>query len=336
MMRTIISALLLLLSFPGWSFSVGTQQETIVDARTQRTLTVRVFYPTHSQLPAQQQAESGVFSGYPAITRAPLAAGRFPLIVFSHGSGGNNASLAWLALPLVAQGAIVIAANHPGSTTGDSRPTTDLTLQIADLSFMITHYLESTPWQQAIDRRKVGAVGHSKGGYSVLALAGGRVSRERLNHYCQTMPQMPDCQFYRRNGVQLEKTDNTRLAASYRDPRVKFVVALDPGMSYVLTRSSLEAIHIPLLTIAAGYFIHASGTMNLGVDKLKLPLLTLADAGHFDFLPLCQPAAAGILAEEGEAFICETPRAQREKIHQQTIAAISQFMQRNGFLNAPR
>ncbi|MBD8163594.1 alpha/beta hydrolase family protein [Erwinia persicina] len=335
MMRTIISAILLVLSYPVWSYSVGTRQDIIVDPHTQRSLSVRLFYPTRTPQPVQQQAVSAVFSGFPAIADAPLAAGRFPLIILSHGSGGNNTSLAWLAVPLAARGIVVMAASHPGSTTGDSQPATDLTLQTVDLSFLLTHYLASPVWQQAIDRQKIGAVGHSRGGYSVLALAGGRINRQRLNHYCQTMPQMPDCQFYSRGGVRLEKTDNTRLAASYRDSRFRLVVALDPAMSYVLTPDSLQAIKVPVLTIAAGYYIRATGSMTLGVDRLPLPQVKLQNAGHFDFLPVCQPAATAILAEEGEAFICETPRAEREAVHRQTLAAIDQFMQQHGFLNVP-
>ncbi|WP_455816465.1 alpha/beta hydrolase family protein [Pseudomonas cerasi] len=336
MMRLIFCTLLWVLSLPAWCYSVGSRQETIVDSQNARTLAVRIFYPSFSEQAPQMQAANGVFSGFPAIANAPLAAGRFPLIVLSHGSGGNNTSLAWLAVPLAARGAIVIAANHPGSTTGNPSPKTDLTLQITDLSFMLTHYLQAPRWQQAIDGQNIGAIGHSKGGYSVLALAGARTNRQRMNHYCQTMPQMPDCQFYYRDGVRLENTDDQRLAASYHDPRVKWVIALDPGMSYVLTRSSLDAIQIPLQTIAAGYFIRATGKMTLGVDRLKLPLVTLPEAGHFDFLPLCQPDAAAILAEEGEAFICETPTADREAIHQQTLAIVSQFLQRHGFLTTQR
>ncbi|QGU86880.1 alpha/beta hydrolase family protein [Erwinia sorbitola] len=332
-MRLIISTLLFIFSFPAWSYSVGSQQDIIVDSSTARRLDVRIFYPSDSHQAAQMQGARAVFIGFKAITHAPLAKGRFPLIVLSHGSGGNNASLAWLAVPLAARGAIVIAANHPGSTTGDSSPKTDLTLQTGDLSFMLTHYLADPHWQQAIDRQKIGAIGHSKGGYSVLALAGGHINRQRLTHYCQAMPQMPDCQFYQRDGIRLENTSDQRLAASYHDPRVRFVVALDPGMSYVFTRSSLDAIDIPVLTIAAGYFIHSTGKMRLGVDQLKLPLLTLAEAGHFDFLPLCTPKAAEILAGEGEGFICETPNAQRAAIHLQTIAAVSQFMQQHEFLS---
>ncbi|MGF6563253.1 alpha/beta hydrolase family protein [Erwinia aphidicola] len=320
---------LMLISFSSWSYSVATQQETLSNPALKRTLNVRIFYPSESHQAATLQAVRPVLTGFYAIEQAQPAAGKFPLIVLSHGSGGNNSSLAWLAVPLAAQGAIVIAANHPGSTTGDSSPDTDLTLQTRDLSFLITHYLDDARWRPAIDANRIGAIGHSKGGYSVLALAGARITQARLVEYCRSKPQMPDCLFYQRGHLPLAQRSAATLAASYRDPRVKFVVAIDPGMSDVFTRASLHSITLPLLVIAAGYYIRAQPEINLGVDRLPLPLLRLPQAGHYDFLPQCQPAAQAILAEEGEAFICETSREKREEVHQQTITAVSAFIQRS-------
>ncbi|KQN55133.1 alpha/beta fold hydrolase [Erwinia sp. Leaf53] len=329
-MRVIIVLLLLITSFTSHGYSVGSQLETVSNGQHGRPLKVRIFYPSADAGVPTLQGANAVFGGFSAIEHAHPADGRFPLIVLSHGSGGNNTSLAWLAVPLAARGAIVIAASHPGSTTGDSRPQTDLTLQIRDLSQLISHYLQAPAWRPYIDRNNVGAIGHSKGGYSVLALAGAQVTRESLTRYCQQMPQMPDCQFYQRGGVQREQTDNARLAASYRDTRVKWMVALDPGMSYAFTPASLQSISVPLRVIAAGYYIRATGDMTLGAERLPLPVTVLKDAGHYDFLPLCQPTAQKILAgeEEGEAFICETPAAERELIHRQTIAAVGALMQR--------
>lgn len=325
-MRLFIYLVLLLIPVSGWSYSVGSRLETLENISTQRDLKVRIFYPTTSSNEPQLMGSNLVFTGYSAIPDAPIASGRFPLILLSHGSGGNNTNLAWLATALVERGAIVVAANHPGSTTGDSRPETDLTLQTRDLSFMLDRYLATGVWKNAIDVSKIGAIGHSKGGYSVLALAGGLINRQRLNQYCEDMPQMPDCRFYRQKGVQLEKTNDARLAASYRDPRIKFAIALDPGMNYVLTPESLKAIAIPVLTIAAGYYSRPTGKMTLGTEKILTPRQIMPQAGHFDFLPVCQPTAEKILAEEGEAFICDTPASQREQIHQQTIAAITAFL----------
>ncbi|ROR07803.1 hypothetical protein [Erwinia sp. JUb26] len=329
-MRLFIYLVLLLIPVSGWSYSVGSRLETLENISSGRDLKVRLFYPTSGRGEPQLMGNNSVFTGYRAIPDAPLASGHFPLILLSHGSGGNNTNLAWLATALAERGAIVVAASHPGSTTGDSRPETDLTLQTRDLSLILDHYLTDSAWKNAIDATKIGAAGHSKGGYSVLALAGGLINRQRLDHYCEAMPQMPDCRFYKQNGVQLEKTDDARLAANYRDPRIKFAIALDPGMSYVLTPESLKAISIPVLTIAAGYYSRPTGKMTLGTEKIPTPRIVIQQAGHFDFLPVCQPTAEKILAEEGEAFICDTPASQRELIHQQTITAITVFLQHLG------
>ncbi|NJD84852.1 hypothetical protein [Candidatus Erwinia dacicola] len=140
---------------------------------------------------------------------------------------------------------------------------------------------------------------------------------------------MPDCQFYQRGNLPLAQRSAATLATSYRDQLVKFVVALNPGMSDVFTPASLHSVTLPLLVIAAGYYIHAQTEINLGVDRLPLLLLHLPQAGHFDFLSLCQPAARKILAEEGEAFICETSVEKRAEIHQQMITAVSAFIQRS-------
>lgn len=329
-MRLFIYLVLLLIPVSGWSYSVGNRLETLENISPQRDLKVRIFYPTTSNSEPQLLGGNRVFTGYKAIPDAPIASGRFPLVLLSHGSGGNNASLAWLATALAERGAIVVAASHPGSTTGDSRPETDLTLQTRDLSLMLDHYLAAGVWKNSIDVSKIGAIGHSKGGYSVLALAGGLINRQRLTHYCEDMPQMPDCRFYKQNGIQLEKTEDARLAASYRDPRITFAIALDPGMSYVLTPESLKAISIPVLTLAAGYYSRPTGKMTLGTEEIHTPRQIMPQAGHFDFLPVCQPTAEKILAEEGEAFICDTPAAERERIHQQTITAVTEFMQQAG------
>ncbi|WP_437614078.1 alpha/beta hydrolase family protein [Erwinia sp. V71] len=333
-MRTIFFLCTLLFSVNGWSHAVGDQSQLITTSDPQRPLAIRIFYPTSSSAAAQQQAANGVLQGFTAIADAPLAAGKFPLVILSHGSGGNNASLAWLATQLASQGMIVMAANNPGSTTGDSSPTTDITLQTQDIRNLLDSVLASAPWHNAIDSQKIGVIGHSKGGYSALALAGGMITRQRFAEYCRSMPDMPDCQFYQRGKLNLPQLDSSRLEASYRDPRIRFAIALDPGMGYVLTPQSLRQVHIPVMVITAGYYIRASGTLNLGGDKLPVLQHPIPQAGHFDFLPLCQPQARQILAEEGEAFICETPETTRREIHQQATSSIIDFLQQHAFLRA--
>ncbi|MFS2224434.1 alpha/beta hydrolase family protein [Pantoea sp. B65] len=331
-MRIFCLLFTLLFSHYGWSYSTGNSTQTLATADPQRPLTLRLFWPSTSTAAAQTQAANAVFEGFTAIADAPLAAGKFPLVILTHGSGGNNSNLAWLATQLAARGMIVVAANHPGSTTGDSHPDSDITRQTRDISNLLDVFLSSKQWSNAIDRQKIGVIGHSKGGYSALALAGGKITRQRYVAYCAAMPQMPDCQFLQRGKVDLQQLDSRRLEASYRDPRVKFVIALDPAMAYVLTPQSLATIKIPVLVVAAGYYIRAAQPLHLGVEQLPLPQQKLPGAGHYDFLPLCQPRGEQILAEEGEAFICETPAAQRRAIHQQVSAMVLGFLQQHAII----
>ncbi|WP_420911296.1 alpha/beta hydrolase family protein, partial [Winslowiella iniecta] len=137
---------MLMFSCSSWSYTVGNQSLLITTDDPQRQLSVRLFYPTRSEAPSVLQGNNSVFQGFAAIPDASLAAGKFPMVVLSHGSGGNNTSLAWLATQLARHGIIVLAANHPGSTTGDSRATTDVTLQTRDISIMLNVILRDARW----------------------------------------------------------------------------------------------------------------------------------------------------------------------------------------------
>ena len=66
--------------------------------------------------------DNKVFYGRPIQTGANLADGKFPLVVLSHGLGGNQYNISWLATALVTHGYIVAGVNHPGTTSGDFAP----------------------------------------------------------------------------------------------------------------------------------------------------------------------------------------------------------------------
>ncbi|KFK92312.1 MULTISPECIES: hypothetical protein [unclassified Serratia (in: enterobacteria)] len=66
-----------------------------------RQLVSRIYYPTSANGPQQMVGDRLVFAGINAQPDALPATGHFPLIVLSHGSGGNNSSQAWLAQALV-------------------------------------------------------------------------------------------------------------------------------------------------------------------------------------------------------------------------------------------
>ena len=81
-----------------------------------------IWYPAGQVTYKTQVGRNAVFTGAPAYLAPEIAKGRHPLIVLSHGSGGNIDGLSWLAGALAQNGAIVLGVNHPGSTGGDSSP----------------------------------------------------------------------------------------------------------------------------------------------------------------------------------------------------------------------
>lgn len=337
-MKNTFLSLCFLLFFPltsyGWQTAIT--HVSFNDLSRHRQLDSIIYYPTSDQGETRLLGDSAVFRGISVLPNAPLAEGKFPLVVLSHGSGGNNTSLAWLADKLVQQGMVVVASNHPGSTTGDSIPaqSAQLWLQTEDISFVISTLLSDARWKSALDEQAIGVIGHSKGGYSAIAALGATLSLPRFIAACQQQPDQPNCQFYTRAGVKLDQLSAEKFEENYADKRLRFAIALDPGMIPFYQKSSLLHLSAPLLLINADYFISPNESLNLGgatwVKQLNQPgitAVTLANSGHFDFLPICKPAAGAILAEEGEAFICATPAIEREKLHQQTAQQIMTYLQ---------
>ncbi|EFE95971.1 alpha/beta hydrolase family protein [Serratia odorifera] len=222
-----------------------------------RALDSRIYYPTEDSGPQHVLAANPVFAGIPSRINAPVAQGRFPLVILSHGSGGNNASQAWLAKALVEQGIIVAAANHPGSTTGNSLPAQSarLWLQTEDMSALIGAMLDDARWSQRIDANAIGVIGHSKGGYSAIALVGGRLDLRQFIHGCHRAPHSANCQFYTQAKVELRQLSAQRFNHDYQDRRVRFAIALDPGMAPYLLPASLGSLSAPLLIVEAQRYL---------------------------------------------------------------------------------
>src|SRR5262245_20072047 len=79
------------------------------------TLSAQVWYPTVGG-EMQTFAANAIRPGYQAVADGAVSVvSPAPLLVLIHGSIANADAMAWIALDLVARGAIVVAADHPGS-----------------------------------------------------------------------------------------------------------------------------------------------------------------------------------------------------------------------------
>ena len=172
---------------PG-EYAVGRQTVTLVDgARGDRELTVDIWYPADAE--AAADAEPSIYSFVPGIEYAsdvavadpaPSAEGPFPLVLYSHGSGGLRYVSSFLTETLASHGFVVVAPDHAGNTAIDSFAGTDTDRdqtalnRPADTAFVISAMLGEDGvdapegFAGLSDPERIGMVGHSFGGFTSL------------------------------------------------------------------------------------------------------------------------------------------------------------------------
>lgn len=342
-MKTAFRALFLLcLATPAFADerSVGFTTTTLPAAQTNRALEMVVWYPAATTAQPQLIADNAVFIGALAVPDAPPASGDHPLVVLSHGYGGNWGKQVWLASALAHKGYIVAAVNHPGTTTQDRSPqnAAQLWLRPADLSRAIDAVLAQPKQFGAVAKNQIAAVGHSLGGWTVLEIAGARFDPDLFSRDCDVHPKLGGCIGYREMNPAGTPDGKAQLAADLRDKRVTAIVSLDLGLSRGMTDASLAALQVPTLVIAGGVptedmdFNLESADLAKRLPEASTQYVKIDDATHFSFMPICKPGGMALVEESspGDGMICRDGEGARPRavIQQQVIALISEFLQR--------
>jgi predicted dienelactone hydrolase len=121
-----------------------------------------------------------------------------PLVVISHGLGGDRTTFAYLAEHLASHGLAVAVVEHPGSSSAQLEALlTGLTNQGVESEEMIrrpvsiqtlldelTVAARNPEIGSRVNLQQVGMLGQSLGGYTTLALAGATIDRSSLELVC--------------------------------------------------------------------------------------------------------------------------------------------------------
>lgn len=268
-------------------YPVGVQTRLFVDpARTSSTgrprqLVTEIWYPAAESargrpgtrylfadlLPERKRAALGALDlgglDTTAVRDAPPASdgAPYPLILFSHGSGGARIQATYLTVALASHGYVVVAPDHEGNTLTDAirgeaftDPLMSFIARPTDLSFLLdrlTAEVSTDPLAARIDFAQVGAAGHSFGGVTVLREAG-------------------------------------------LEPRIRAVVAQAPAgyaLAWVDVERPLESLGIPVMLQVGDKDRTLPGTPVVESYWPHLPperwALDFANAGHFSFTDLC-------------------------------------------------
>lgn len=104
------------------------------------------------------------------VVWSPVAPGRFPLVLFSHGLHGSPERFAQMITDIAGAGFVVAAPAYPNTMAGAATfDAGDMPNQPADAAAVITAVLAGELAGRVLADR-VGAVGHSAGGYTTAGL----------------------------------------------------------------------------------------------------------------------------------------------------------------------
>ena len=173
---------------PG-AYTVGRTVLELSDTTRGRDLVADVWYPADADAagaPSIYQFVPGIeFASELAFADVALSAdGPFPLVVYSHGSGGLRYVASFFTELLASHGFVVASVDHVGNTavesiTGTQPPREQIAFdRVGDVEFLIDRMLDDSAasgglLSGSIDPDRIGVTGHSFGGFTALAAVGG-------------------------------------------------------------------------------------------------------------------------------------------------------------------
>ena len=153
---------------------------------------------------------------------------KHPLVMFSHGAGGNGSGYAWFGEYLASHGYLVAMIYHYRANTFDSSALhvrNMLWQRPRDISLDITHLLRDRTWGPHIDANQIGVAGHSQGGFTAAWIGGAKVNPDLFLAYQRGWKNNQVVPAYLREQMRLDAEP----ARDVRDDRVKAALAMAPG-----------------------------------------------------------------------------------------------------------
>jgi predicted dienelactone hydrolase len=310
--RILVPLAMLLVAAHAQAFEVGWMQIQTAGATPDAPkTTVALYYPTRA---ASRVIAMGPFSVDVAIGGQPVDRVK-ALILLSHGNAGTELGHSVLAQALARSGYLVAALRHPGDNWQDrslieTSPGRYFDERPRQASRVIDAILADAAWKARIASDSqgplVGALGHSAGGYTVLALAGARPDLSRMRAHCLAeAAEDPIFCGMGRPGLAAPPSPADTLAL--RDERVRAIVAMAP-VGVLLTAESLATVRPATLIYEAELDRFLVPRFHAEWVASQLPAAQLhrvANAWHFAFMDtpsMALPSPDGNVAADPPGF----------------------------------
>lgn len=238
---------------------IGCQHIRIWDHQAKIGFPVFVMYPAQEEFGAYAVGPFTVTAGLNAVR----ANGQFRLVIISHGSGGNRLGYLGIAQTLAEAGYIVMMPEHFGNNSDDNfleGKTRNLELRPRHISLCIDDIATNELLDGAVLTDQAVVIGHSMGGYTALAIAGGQVWNAARK---QVLTQA--------------------------DARVRGLVLMAPATDWFTPEDSLAGVTLPMLIYQAEQdpftpAEHVERVLDQVPDGDKITYHIVEKAGHFSFL----------------------------------------------------
>ena len=311
------------------SHPVGTRSYEWTDASRNRTLPVDVWYPATEQhlgedLSDETRDRYEVMPGMPEVTQdavkdANAAEGPFPLIIFSHGFGGEKRQSTFFCTHLASHGFVVAAMDHVGNTTADmlasagapedpKAMSTFIVDRPLDASFVIDRMLSGDAGV-SVDAGRIGMSGHSFGGWTTLMTL---ARDDRVRAALPLAPAGGVSQDGEGNPVSTPLADALKLDWPRLVPTLYLVADLDS----VLPLSSMQDLHNQtknhrsVVLLNADHF-HFCDRVEESHDGFKMMMGMMAAAAQGEeaesmtqMVELMKPSSELCPGEDAYAFVC--------------------------------
>lgn len=260
-----------------------------------------------------------------------------PLIAISHGTGGSLAGHTDTARALAAAGFVVVSVSHTGDNYMDESYVgrgLHLIGRPRHISRVIDYMLTTWTNHRHVDPGRIGAFGHSAGGFTALVLAGGKPDIARGEAHCIAHPEAWDCDYLRRHGFEFASSPRFPPSAWRQDPRIKAAVIAAPAVAYVFDPQGLTGVTIPIQLWVAGHDSVVDDSP--AIIRRLLPRAPeyhfVAGAGHLSFVTPCgrnEALIARTASTDGRLDWCsDADGFDRAGFHDQFNAAAIAFFKR--------
>lgn len=293
----------------------------VIDPVSGAPMKAVVFYPSGDPTIATSVGPYEI----EATQDSDLAAGRYPLILLSHGTAGGLFDMHDFAAYLARHGFLVATVEHPGDNFRDqSLEGTDSVLLGRPMQMMslLNAMVVDKRYSAHIDQTRIGAAGFSAGGYTALVMAGAKPDLGRLGEYCKSEP---DDQTFCTWGKKVQTLHPELRFVS--DPRIRAVFTMAPVGVY-FGCAGLKTITVPVDLFVAQADKVVNPKTNAEHIRRCLPMPptfdVIANADHLVFLSPCTETLRAIAPA-----LCTDPRGvDRESVHRKLDEQAVRFFAR--------